>query len=128
MLRPSAAPRWKTTTRRRFDEVSAITERTRKLGMAAVPAMARAPLWRKNRRLICMGDSCFFAFFLQLIAFPLCQCWDRAIPPLRREKVTRMGHGTFVVNSEARMFWFVLSQVSKARPGAPGICGGTNAG
>src|ERR1019366_7743252 len=103
MLRPSAAPRWKTTTRRRFDEVSAITERTRKLGMAAVPAMARAPLWRKNRRLICMGGPpVFFAFFLQLIAFPLCQCWDRAIPPLRQKQERR-------------------------KDGAPGICGGTNA-
>ena len=33
------------------------TERTRKLGMAAVPATASAPLWRKNRRLICMVCS-----------------------------------------------------------------------
>ena len=31
-----------------------MTERTRKLGMTVVPAMARAPLRRKNLRLVCM--------------------------------------------------------------------------
>jgi hypothetical protein len=35
----------------------ASTERTRKLGMAAVPAMASAPLRRKNLRLVCMVPS-----------------------------------------------------------------------
>src|SRR5580698_4705691 len=34
------------------EPASARTERTRKLGMAAVPATARAPLRRKNRRLV----------------------------------------------------------------------------
>src|ERR1700679_334696 len=59
MLRPSAAPRWKTTTRRFLGAaaVCAITVRTRKFGIAVVPARARAPLWRKKRRLICMRES-----------------------------------------------------------------------
>src|ERR1035441_9443733 len=47
------------TTRRRLGAaaVCARTERTRKLGMAVVPARARAPLWRKKRRDVCIGVS-----------------------------------------------------------------------
>src|SRR4051794_16125023 len=53
MLRPSAAPRWKITTRRlRFaaPELSAKTARVRKDGIAAVPTIARAPDLRNARR------------------------------------------------------------------------------
>src|SRR5580692_6594133 len=44
------------TTSRRLGEVAvcASTERTRKLGIAVVPATAKAPFRRKKRRFICI--------------------------------------------------------------------------
>ena len=55
MLRPSAAPRWKMTTRRLrpWLAVSAANAaRERKLGMAAVPTTAMAPPFRNTRRVM----------------------------------------------------------------------------
>src|SRR5581483_9181527 len=60
MFRPSAAPRWKITTRRFLPlglPSAAYTARARKLGMAVVPTTAIAPCFRKTRRVRDMVDS-----------------------------------------------------------------------
>src|SRR5262245_19618897 len=60
MLRPSAAPRWKMTTRRLLlipTPLAANAARVRKLGAAAVPATTRAPLRRNIRRVIDIKNS-----------------------------------------------------------------------
>src|ERR1700677_154373 len=75
------------TTRRRSgaDAASARTERTRKLGMAVVPAMARAPLRRKNLRLVCMrylvrNSSQFLVHSSQLVgAFEISHRYENSI-------------------------------------------------
>src|SRR5579859_453640 len=56
MLSPSAAPRWKMTTRRllRVPSTAPNAARVRKLGTAAVPTTARALLRRNTRRVMDM--------------------------------------------------------------------------
>src|SRR5215472_16063457 len=59
MLRPSAAPRWKSTTRRLFVEpgsAAPYAARARKPGSAVVPTTARALLRRNTRRVMAMVE------------------------------------------------------------------------
>src|SRR5271166_5874285 len=55
MFKPSAAPRWKITTRRLLrvpGSAAPMAARARKVGTAAVPTTARALLRRKTRRVM----------------------------------------------------------------------------
>src|SRR5262249_11238269 len=73
MFRPSAAPRWKSTTRRFLPVRGAVdpyTARVRKLGTAAVPTRATAPPFRNALLVIAMTYSKLFENLYRMVESP----------------------------------------------------------